>query len=241
MCWIAFSTQPLRLPNGAIINFGDDLVTYVARNFDTVRGFPTAMRAIKIIQQRRPQCQFVLLGGDAIGYGDAPPQGNTWREFMLRETGLDPATVHMPGQVDYATYLRLLRLSKAHIYLTTGFVLSWSLLEAMAAECLVICSDTPPVQEVVQHGFNGLLAEFHDHERIADLVLDALAKPDEVKDLRREARRTIEQRYALKDILPLQQDLLCDLAAGGMPPKTAERIAQRNAKLGLGEKGDVLR
>jgi glycosyltransferase involved in cell wall biosynthesis len=225
----AIPAEPLRFPNGAIINPGDELVTYVARNLDTVRGFPTAMRSIKIIQERRPRCQFVLLGGDGIGYGNAPPVGNTWREFMLKETGLDPATVHMGGQVDYSTYLRILRLSKAHIYLTTSFVLSWSLLEAMAAECLVVCSDTPPVQEVVKHGFNGLLADYHDHARVADLVLEALARPDEVNELRREARRTIEKRYALKDVLPLQQDLLRDLAGGYVPPGTAERIAQRNA------------
>ena len=152
---------------------------------------------------------------------------------MLEDLGLDTSRVHMPGQVDYPTYLHVLRLSKAHIYLTTGFVLSWSLLEAMAAECLVVGSDTPPVREVIEHGLNGLLADFHDHERIADHVLDALTKPDQMQGLRREARRTIEKRYALKDILPLQRDLLMDLAAGCLPPKTAERISERNKLLGL--------
>jgi glycosyltransferase involved in cell wall biosynthesis len=56
--------------------------------------------------------------------------------------------VHFAGWQSYAVLLNLLRISRVHAYLSYPFVLSWSMLDAMAAGALVIGSRTPPVEEV---------------------------------------------------------------------------------------------
>jgi glycosyltransferase involved in cell wall biosynthesis len=93
------------------------------------------------------------------------------------------------------------------VYLTYPFVLSWSLLEAMSAGCLVVGSRTPPVEEVVRDGENGLLTDFFSAEEIAARVDQALSM--DAKRIRERARMTVLERYDLKRVcLPAQLGLV---------------------------------
>ena len=73
---------------------------------------------------------------------------------------LDPARTHWLGALQEDQYRAVLAVSDVHFYLTVPFVLSWSLLEAMAAGCSLVCSSTPPVLEVLTHGSSALLVDF---------------------------------------------------------------------------------
>ena len=131
---------------------------------------------------------------------------------MLAELGssLDRKRVHFLGKVPYSTYLTILQISRVHVYLTYPFVLSWSMLEAMAAGCLLVASKTAPVEEVIRDGENGLLVDFFSPSEIAEHVVDALqAGRNGYADIRRNARDTIVEKYDLKTIcLPAQLQLL---------------------------------
>ena len=146
-----------------------ELITYVARNLEPYRGFHVFMRAIPEIQKRRPNARIVIVGGDEVSYSPRLPAGETYRQRLLREIDgkADLSRVHFTGRIPYAEYLELLRRSSVHVYLTYPFVLSWSLLEAMSAGCLVVASRTPPVEEVIRDGENGLLVDFFSTEQIA--------------------------------------------------------------------------
>ena len=177
----------LELPDGQVLKAGQPILTYVARNLEPYRGFHSFMRALPRILEAHPTCQVLVVGGDEVSYGSRPKGAANWRCKLLAENPIDLQRVHFLGKVPYATYKRVLQVSAAHIYLTYPFVLSWSLLEAMASGCLIIGSDTAPVREVIEDGRNGLLVDFFDGERIAEKALQALAEPERFQVLRRQA------------------------------------------------------
>lgn len=188
-----------------------NLVTYVARNLEPYRGFHVFMRTIPEIQRRCPDARIVIVGGDEVSYSPRLPEGQTYRARLLRELEgkIDLEKVSFLGRIPYADYLALLRRSAVHVYLTYPFVLSWSLLEAMACGCVVVGSRTPPVQEVIDDGDNGYLVDFFDTAAIAATVERALAHQGELEPLRKRARETVVTRYDLKRVcLPAQLALL---------------------------------
>ena len=219
----------------------EDLVTYVARNLEPYRGFHVFMRAIPEIQRRRPKARVVIVGGDEVSYSPRLPPGETYRARMLRELEgrIDLSRVHFLGRVPYAQYRDVLRRSSVHVYLTYPFVLSWSLLEAMSAGCLVVASRTPPVEEVIRDGENGLLVDFFSPAAIAGRVEEALSRKDRGTHLRANARKTAVERYDLKRLcLPAQTRLVSALQrqrADARPAADVKHLPGDEARVPVGE------
>ena len=189
--------------NGAPIAPGDEIVTFVARSLEPYRGFHIFMRALPEILRARPRARICVVGQDNISYGIRPEGHANWREAMVAELGgaLDLSRVHFLGHLPYEKYLKLLRVSSAHVYLTYPFVLSWSMLEAMALGCLIIGSDTPPVTEMIQDGVNGVLVPFFGIGEIAAAVVAALEDPARYVPLRRAAAETVRANYDFDSVI----------------------------------------
>lgn len=205
----------LTLPDGRSVKAGDEVLTFVNRNLEPYRGFHVFMRALPRIQKERPTAITLIVGGDEISYGAMPKSGKNWREVMQAEVGdrLDLSRIVFLGRIPYGEYRNLIQVSRVHAYLTYPFVLSWSLLESLAAECLVIGSATPPVEEVLRHGENGLLVDFFDIDGWASAISQALAKPKAYSELRKAARQDILKTYDLRSVcLPRQLRLIEALA-----------------------------
>ncbi|NKI69939.1 glycosyltransferase [Collimonas pratensis] len=203
------------VPGSALeLSQGDEIVTYVSRNLEPYRGFPSFMRSLPVILSSRPHAHVLIVGGDGTSYGPGLADGKTHKEMMLQELGnsIDLDRVHFLGKVPYSSFVKILQVSRVHVYLTYPFVLSWSMLEAMAAGCLVVGSRTSPIEEIIRDGENGLLVDIFSPEEIAERVIDALTDKHAHNTIRDNARRTIVENYDLKSICLPQQLRLLEIA-----------------------------
>ena len=185
---------------GITLNAQSEVITFVNRNLEPYRGFHIFMRALPEILRQRPNAHVLIIGRDEVSYGSPPKGGGTWRQAMLTEVAaqLPMARVHFLGGLAYEDYLRVIQISSCHVYLTYPFVLSWSCVEAMSAERIVVASRTGPVTEVIEHGKNGLLFDFFDVAALSRQVVAVLSQPEVFAHMRVQARQTVIERYDLQ-------------------------------------------
>ena len=179
----------------------DEVVTYATRGMEAYRGFPEFMIAADKLLKKRPDLHVVIAGEDRVCYG---PQlaDTTYKTMMLKQLDLDMERVHFVGGLPFNEYVKLLQISSAHVYLTYPFVLSWSALDAMSCGCPIVASNTPPVLEFMKDNYNALLFDFFNIGQQVKKIEYALDNKDKMEELRHNARQTIVDNYALKDLLP---------------------------------------
>jgi glycosyltransferase involved in cell wall biosynthesis len=205
----------LVLPN-LNLSHVDEIVTYVGRGMEPYRGFPQFMESLPYVLERRPNCHIVIVASERVCYGKSLPDGKTYKQAMLEKLNLDLSRVHFMGTLPYGDYVKVLKASSVHVYLTRPFVLSWSMIEAMSTGCLVLGSNTAPVAEVIRDGENGLLFDFFDPKQIADRIDEILDHPTRMADVRKRARQTVLDHYSLERLLPKHLQLIQDVANGSM-------------------------
>jgi glycosyltransferase involved in cell wall biosynthesis len=194
-------------PTASLLRIGDKdvpagtkIVTYVSRGFESMRGFDIFMRAAKMICDRRSDVLFVVVGQDRVCYGgdERFTGGKTFKDWVLSKDTYDLNRFVFTGHVSQPELARLLAASNLHIYLTVPFVLSWSMLNALACGAVVLASDTDPVREVIEPGVTGLVAPFADPEAFANTACKVLDDQAEFAQLGKAGAALIREKYAIE-------------------------------------------
>ena len=201
--WRPLGAVPRRVGNWVIPD-EMKIVTYVSRGLESIRGFDIFMKVAKRLCERRRDVVFFVVGDDRICYGgDAEFTGsNSFKQWVLARDDYDLSRFVFTGLLPTPQLVTLFALSNLHIYLTVPFVLSWSLMDALACGTTVLASDTPPVREMIRHEENGLLADFFDIDRMVELAGKVLDDPGAYRPLGQAGVQMIQSRYSLDVCLP---------------------------------------
>jgi glycosyltransferase involved in cell wall biosynthesis len=213
--WRPLPKAPRRV-GGVSVPDGVKVVTYATRGMESMRGFDVFMRTAKRLCDRRRDVVFLVVGQDRVCYGGdaAVTGGRSFKEWVLARDDYDRSRFAFLGLLPPAELARLFALSDLHVYLTVPFVLSWSLLNALACGATVLASDTAPVREVIRHGQTGLLTDFFDADAMADAAGRVLDAPDDHRHLGPAGVELIRREYSLDVCLPRLARLFADTAEG---------------------------
>jgi glycosyltransferase involved in cell wall biosynthesis len=193
------------------------IVTYVSRGFESMRGFDIFMQVARSIYRRFPDVVFVVVGSDRVCYGgdEKHIRHKTFREHVLAQGDYDLSRFLFTGLLPVAKLVEVLSLSDLHLYFTVPFVLSWSLMDALACGCTLLASDSAPVREMIEDGRNGRLCGFYDVEGFAERAVEVLREPGAFRHLGREAAECIRREYAIDVTLPRLAHLFEQAAGAG--------------------------
>ncbi len=90
-------------------------------------------------------------------------------------------------------------LANADIFLLPSYFegLPLSMLEAMAAKCVVIATDVGSIRTVIKHGVNGFLVQPHNTEQVVQELRVLLADGTNMVAIRDNARETVERDFSI--------------------------------------------
>jgi len=202
------SVGGLSFPDGTLI------LSYATRGMESMRGFDIFMKLAKRLMDRFPNLVVLIAGQDRAAYGnDERITGQkSFKDWTLAQADFDLTRLHFLGLLPREDLATLFTITNLHIYLTVPFVLSWSLLNALACGATVLASATAPVREVIQHGVNGLLCDFFDIETMTEQAAEVLENPSKFQHLGPAGIALISERYSMEVCLPqmltLYQDAL---------------------------------
>jgi glycosyltransferase involved in cell wall biosynthesis len=180
------------------------LVTFVARRLDRLRGFDRFVALANRLLRERADVVCVAVGGSPVERGlDVEFFGRDYAAHALERTpSHDPERFWLTGALAPDAAADVLAISDLHVYPSRPYAASQSLVEAMAAGCVVLAWDAAPAREFLDHGRTGLLADPTDADAAARLALDVLADPARYRPLGDAAAELMRERYAHDVTLP---------------------------------------
>jgi glycosyltransferase involved in cell wall biosynthesis len=174
-----------RVVAGKTIPLGAKVVTFVASSSDRLRGFDRYLNLLNRLVKSGEDVIGIAIGAPAVTHGiDVRFFNQDFRAIAMgADPPPDPARLWLLDHAAQPLVSEVLAASDLHVYASRPYCVSRSLVEAMAAGCVILAWDSPAVREFITPNQTGLVVPPDD--------------PDEAERLAREALRNFESHQPL--------------------------------------------
>jgi glycosyltransferase involved in cell wall biosynthesis len=203
-----------RTISGRTLTAETRVVTFVARSLGRLRGFDRFVALANRLLRAKPNVLCIVVGSPVVHSGlDVQFFKKDYRSHLLAQTPLfDPSRVWFFDNARPRLVAEVLAASDLHIYAGRAYPVSRSLLEALAAGCVVLAADTEPVREVLTNGQTAILMDPADLDAWERQALSVLDDPAAFSPLARSASEVARERFSRDVNLPLLAEQLARLA-----------------------------
>jgi len=191
-------TQRFRpdLPSGFREDAGaasDDVLIGITSRLAPDKGQETFLRAAALVAPVEPRARFVIVGDDSI-YSDNRDCISTLKRIVT-EQGLTERVTFAGFRSDMAAvYTGLDVLVNAAWREAFGLVV----VEAMACGKAVVGTEAGGIPEIITHGCDGFLFPPRDEQKLAEILLDLVRRPELRRAVGRAARQTVLSRFSIQ-------------------------------------------
>lgn len=156
----------------------------VAR-LEYMKGHRYLIEAFKSVCERHPQCRLILVG-------DGPDRQQI--EALVQKFGLEEKVILTGFRHDIP---RLLKIFDIFVSASLKEGMPYTLIEALAAGIPVVATDVIGNRDVIQDGYNGLLARPENSGDLAEKICQAIEYPEDNLRYVRAGAETTEKKFTV--------------------------------------------
>jgi glycosyltransferase involved in cell wall biosynthesis len=203
-------TMRAKLLSGLGLPSDSKILLHVGR-ISPQKGLLYAIRALPILRRQHPGAQLLSVGA----MGDS-----SWFSNLQQQAAFAGAETHVHFLGPRRDIPDLLKACDLFLFPSLCEGLGLALIEAMAAGCACVATETGPVPEIIQHSFNGWLVPPRNPEELAKAVCTLLSNASLRAELGRAAAKSALARFepdaAAKRLAEIYESVL-DPVAGLQP------------------------
>lgn len=192
------------------------------------KGVEYFLEAAAVVARHCPAAHFVIVG-DGYVRRDGVIQSDTTYQQVLQQSVL---RLGLGGRVSFTGFRpdvpEVLSEAAVSVLPSLSEGLSNTLLESMAAGVPVVATKVGGNPEVIQDGIGGYLVPPRDSSALAEAICAILKNRDLARNLGREARQRVVERFSLERMVRETQDLYVQLLERKRRGYSASQVNRRN-------------